>query len=345
LRSVVHVLPHPGWGNETYVDVLAAMDGWRQIRFALTGNRRPVPAAMQIARGMPAVMRAARPADVIHLHGEVASSLCLPILPSRPSVWTTHGLHLVRRLSGARRRAAEAALRAIVKATDRTLCVAETEREELLELLPERLAEKVVAVPNGLPLPPRPTAEQKERARAEVGIAGGSVAVLYVGQLEQRKDPLVAVRAAALARARGAPVELLIVGDGPLAAAVAAEASDGVRWLGPRDDVGRLLEAADAFVLPSHREGLSYALLEAMAHGLPALAADVPGNAEALGTAGVLLPPGDVAAFAEALMRLANDPAERRRLGELADERVRERFSAERMIAATRVVYEQVVGS
>jgi glycosyltransferase involved in cell wall biosynthesis len=321
------------------------MDGWQQKRIALTKSRRPAEAGLQIVRAMPGVVRAARAADVTHVHGEVASGLCLPILRSRPSVWTTHGLHLVRRLAGARRRGAQAALRRVVAAADRTLCVAESEREELLTLLPAALAAKVVAVPNGVTPQPPPTREQRELTRAQLGIANAAVAFLYIGQLEERKDPLVAVRAAALARAGGAPIELLIAGDGPLASAVAAEAGNGIRYLGPRGDVAQLLDAADGFVLPSRREGLSYALLEAMAHGLPALAADVPGNAEALASAGLLLPAGDTAAFGEALARLARDPAERSRLGELARERVSSRFSAEAMVAGTRLVYEQVAGS
>jgi glycosyltransferase involved in cell wall biosynthesis len=343
LRSVVHVLPHPGEGAETYLDVLAGLEGWDQSRFVLSGTRTPALAAVEITRRLPRLVGRARRTDLVHAHGEVAALACLPLLRARPSVWTTHGLHLVRRLDGARRSAAETALRALVTAADRTICVAESEREELVALLGERAGGRIVTVHNGLPSVTPPTAEERAAARAGLGLDDAVVVVVYVGQLEERKDPLVAARAAEAARAAGAPITLLVAGDGPLAPELARHAGEAVRPLGRRSDVPRLLAAGDAFVLPSRREGLSYALLEAMGRGLAVVASDIPGNAEAVRDAGVLVPAGDVAAFAEAFARLARDPAERARLGTLAAGRVAERFGAERMIAETRAVYEQVV--
>lgn len=345
LRSVVHVLPHPGEGAETYLDVLAGMDGWDGTRFALTETRAPGAAALDIARRYPRLAGLARRADVVHAHGEVAAAACLPLLVVRPSVWTTHGLHLIRRASGAKRRAAAASLRAVVRAADRTICVAESERNELVALLGARLAERFVTVENGLP-PVAPLATgEREAAREELGLSGGEVVFVYVGQLEERKDPLAAARAAMAARAGGAPVTLLAAGDGPLAPELAACSGEAVRPLGRRSDVPRLLAAADAFVLPSRREGLSYALLEAMGRGLAVVASDIPGNAEAIGgDAGILVRAGDVDGFSDAFARLAADPAERERLGTLARERAATRFAAERMIAETRAVYDQVAG-
>jgi glycosyltransferase involved in cell wall biosynthesis len=152
------------------------------------------------------------------------------------------------------------------------------------------------------------------------------------------------VRAASGARARGAPVKLLMAGAGPLAPAIEAEASEAVELLGHRDGVESLLAAADVFTLPSRREGLSYALLEAMGRGLAVVASDVPGNSETVGDAGVLVRAGDVAGFTEAFARLAGDPSERDRLGAMARERVATRFAAARMIAETSALYDQVAG-
>src|SRR5207247_773434 len=97
--------------------------------------------------------------------------------------------------------------------------------------------------------------------RAELGLDDAEVVAIWVGGLQEHKDPLTAVGAAA-----AAGVTLLVVGDGPLGRRVADQA--GVRLLGRRGDVPRLLQAADIFVLTSRREGLSFALLEAMAAGL-----------------------------------------------------------------------------
>jgi glycosyltransferase involved in cell wall biosynthesis len=345
LPSVVHVLPHPGEGAETYLDVLSGMADWDQERVALSRTRRPARAAVEILLSLPGLAVRSKNSSLVQVHGEAAGIACLPILRARPSVWTTHGLHLVRRSAGARERVAEGALRAIVAAADRTICVSESEREELIARLGERVADMVITVENGIAQGTAPSPDERASARAELGLDGGTVAILYVGQLEARKDPLTAARAAAEARAGGAPVVLLAAGDGPLAPELAAHASEAVRPLGRRADVGGLLAAADVFVLPSHREGLSYALLEAMARGLAVVASDVPGNAEAVRGAGVLVPAGDVRALAAAFARLAADPAERARLGALAAVRVAERFGAERMIAETRAVYERVLSA
>src|SRR5687768_5485410 len=99
-RVVLHVLPHPGGGGETYVDALARMDGYRFERAFLAPSARPAGARVEIVRRTVVVLRSARAYDVLHVHGEIASGLCLPGLATRPSVWTTHGLNLLRRVSG-----------------------------------------------------------------------------------------------------------------------------------------------------------------------------------------------------------------------------------------------------
>src|SRR5581483_9092975 len=94
IRTVIHVLPHPGGGGERYVDSLDGMGGYRFERVFL-GDR---PAAAAVARGLPASIRSlVRAVDLVHVHGEVAAGLCLPLAALRPSVATLHGLNLLRR--------------------------------------------------------------------------------------------------------------------------------------------------------------------------------------------------------------------------------------------------------
>ena len=81
-RSVLHVLPHPGGGGETYVDALAVMDGYRFERAYLASSSSPVGARASILRNALRVQRSARSFDLVHVVGEVASALCL-VLPSR----------------------------------------------------------------------------------------------------------------------------------------------------------------------------------------------------------------------------------------------------------------------
>jgi glycosyltransferase involved in cell wall biosynthesis len=89
---------------------------------------------------------------------------------------------------------------------------------------------------------------------------------------------------------------------------------------------------------------LSYALLEAMGHGLAIVASDGHGNPEAVGDAGLEFPVGDREALVAALVRLSSDPALRSRLGARAAVRVRDHFTADRFIAETEAVYRQALG-
>ena len=97
-----------------------------------------------------------------------------------------------------------------------------------------------------------------------------------------------------------------------------------VHFLGQRDDIPDLLAALDIFVLPSHSEGVSLALLEAMAAGLPVIATAVGGLPEVVtdGVNGLLIPPQDPEALAQALARLLDDPALAKKLGENARQHV-----------------------
>ena len=338
-RSVLHVLPHPGGGGETYVDLLDAMPGYRFTRVYLAPSPR---LSLRLGSGLIDVARRSRRHDLVHVHGEVAAGLCLPVLATRPSIVTLHGLHLVRRLSGLPRRAATRNLRVVVRAADRTICVSETESAELRKVVGPRARDDVVVVRNGVRLPVREEPAVRLEVREELGLSETEPVGIWVGSLDDRKDPLVAVRAA-----EQASVPLLIVGDGPLRPQVEARVREHARVLGPRSDVSRLLAAADFFVLTSRREGLPFSLLEAMARGLPSVVTETAENAEAVGDTGITAPLGDQEALVAALRRLAadEDEDERMELGARARRRVAELFDAEEMVRRTHAVYDEVLAS
>jgi glycosyltransferase involved in cell wall biosynthesis len=337
MTTVLHVLPHAGGGAETYLDLLAGLDGYEQERVELSSARTPPMAAPSIARRYRTVARRMRGVDVVHVHGDAAVLLTLPLLGRAPSVWSTHGLHLLRR-----RPLVAGGVRAAMGRTRVTICTSSAEARELEEIAP-RLKGRLSVVLNGVAAAGPIDPAVRAAVRGELGIQEGEVAALFLGELEPRKRPLDAVAAARAARAGGAPIVLLVAGRGPLEHAVAEQQGESVRALGFRDDPERLLAGADVFVLPSEREGLSFALLEAMGHGLAVVVADGPGNPEAVGDAGIVVGAGDRGALAGALSELARDRERRDALGAAARERVERELTPERLREGVRAAYERAL--
>jgi glycosyltransferase involved in cell wall biosynthesis len=343
MRTVLHVLPHPGGGAETYIDLLEGLDGYRHQRVPLSVTRSRLQGVPSVLRRRREIRHLARSADLIHVHGDMAAMIAAPGLADRPLVFTTHGLHRLRRSTGPAGRLVRRRLRSAVAATSRTICIARDERDDLAAALPASLQGRLAVVANGVPVPAPAAPEQRAQARSGVGLGASEVGVLFVGQLEERKNPLGAIEAVEAARREGAELVLLIAGSGPLEQEVAAKAGPAVRPLGFREDLTDLYAVADLFLLPSHREGMSFALLEAMAHGLAPIVADGTGNAETVGHAGIVFPAGDLSAMASQLAELATDTDARTQLGAAARERIRTELSLERFLAGTKEQYEAAI--
>jgi glycosyltransferase involved in cell wall biosynthesis len=344
-RVVLHVLPHPGGGGETYVDALGEMHGYRFERAFLASSADPEESRVSILRRAAQIQRRAHEYDVLHAHGEVAGAFCLPGLAAYPSVVTLHGLHLRRRLDGLQEAAATINLRLLARAASRTICVSQAEYVEVQGIVGPRTLPRVVVIRNGVRPLELVTADERERARAGFGIPRSATVGAWIGSLDERKDPLTPIEAVRQVVHAGVSARLLLVGNGPLRTEIERTVSrDGlpVHVLGFRRDLRDVLAAADFFILSSRREGLSFALLEAMSLGLVPVVSDAPGNPEAVGDAGILLRFGDVAAFSDAFLRLAADEEERRALGERARERVVRDFRADEMIQRTQKVYDDV---
>lgn len=181
-------------------------------------------------------------------------------------------------------------------------------------------------VRNVIPPPPALAPADRVLIRRGLGADPGDIVVIATGRLSRQKDPLLLVRAFAAARERIGNLVLWVVGDGPLrreAEALAAQllppdnsGRSPIRFLGPRDDVERLLPAADIYALSSLWEGLPVALLEAMAAGRGIVCTRV-GDIPALlpENAALMVSPGDEAGFAAALAHLAEYPALSEALG------------------------------
>jgi glycosyltransferase involved in cell wall biosynthesis len=190
----------------------------------------------------------------------------------------------------------------------------------------------------------------REPLRREWRIAPGERVVLALGRTSPEKGQDVLLDAfASLPASAAAPLRLVVVGDGALRPALEARAAElgagRVLFAGWRDDPHACLGAADVFALPSRREGLPLALLEAMAAALPIVATDVGGVSQALdgGRCGVVVPAGRPDALAAALSSVLGDRALASTLVAAASARVRARYSVDRQTRALARVYAEAV--
>jgi glycosyltransferase involved in cell wall biosynthesis len=185
-------------------------------------------------------------------------------------------------------------------------------------------------------------------AKAALGLDHDRPVVGTVGRLETRKGHDVLLAAAARLRTRRPMPQILVVGDGPAAAELrrrvdALGIAENVRFTGTLDDVRPALAAMDVFALPSREEGMSNALMEAMAAGRPIVATDVGGNGEVLdrGRLGVLVPRDDAPALADAVGALLDEPARAAALGAASRAFVSERWGARAMVAELEAFYDR----
>lgn len=191
----------------------------------------------------------------------------------------------------------------------------------------------------------------RDVVRAELGLAEGELCILAAGALVERKGLDVLIDALAGCAAHAVRWRCFIAGEGEHRGAleqhIVGQALTGrVTLLGHRADVPDLLQAADVFAMPSRREGLGVAALEAMASALPVVASRVGGLAQVVEheRSGLLVPPDDARALREVLERLCSDADLRARLGAAGRARVRERFSAAAMVASYVELYREVLG-
>ncbi len=175
--------------------------------------------------------------------------------------------------------------------------------------------------------------------------------IIYVGRLHPQKSLDILLRAFdLLLQQYDKPVCLQLVGDGPISSdlsqlAIQLRIHDQVEFLGKRDDVPKLLADSDIFVLPSSVEGLSNALLEAMACGLPAIASDIPGNAEVIRDDwnGLLFTTGDADSLAKCMMLLLENMDSRQRLGRSARNTVEQNYSLDNIADRYISLYRELI--
>ena len=204
-------------------------------------------------------------------------------------------------------------------------------------------------IPPGLPPDRFDHTLSREAARRQLGLPEEGYIVGTAGRLAPQKRHDLLIQGAADAAASIPDLFVAILGDGELRAQTARMGEEllpgRVRLLGHRSSVPRLLPAFDVFVLSSDFEGLPFALLEAMATGLPIITSDVQGSGEAIkdNQNGLLIPAGSAEAITDALLRVARDPVLCQRLGAAAHESFTTSYTSDRMIDETLALYADLL--
>jgi glycosyltransferase involved in cell wall biosynthesis len=308
-----------------------AVKGWPRtepiagsvIRRTPLAGESPLASLVYVAAALARLLRRRARTDLVHAHGALSPATIalggrLLGLPCLVTVLGTGDHGDLARL--ARKPLGRIRARLLFRSAWFAALSAEARQELLARGVP---AERILTLPNGVDVAVyRPASdEERRRLRERLGLPGDGFVGTFVGRLHPVKDVDTLLAAAALVP----ELTLVVVGDGPererLEGLAARLGSEGrVSFRGLSSDVADVLRASDAFLLSSHGEGMSNALLEAMACGLPCLASrSVGGAAELLGAGrGVLLPRGDVEAWAAAIARLAGDPGLRRETGTAA---------------------------
>ncbi len=258
--------------------------------------------------------------------------------------WTFHNAYLTLRrdhlprfawLRGPKQAAHRALYRLAAHWVDGFIAISDGVRTGIQQTYGPIPDNKIAVIANSVDIRRYTRVKDQSGIRAELGLPPDARIAAVVATFKRQKGHRYLIDAAPAVIARFPNLHILFVGDGELRDELAAQAverglGDRIHFLGLRQDVPDLLAAGDCFVLPSLWEGLPMALIEAMAAGLPVIATAVSGSSEVIvdGESGLLIPPADVAALEQAMIRLLADPALAAALGQAARQRVDARYGA-----------------
>jgi glycosyltransferase involved in cell wall biosynthesis len=287
------------------------------------------------------VIRAERP-DLLHIHSRRGADILGGLAAWRAGVPAV----LSRRVDNL-----EPALwvRLKYRLFARVITISEAIRQVLLaEGVPK---EKLVCVPSAVDMAAYERPCDDDWFRSTFALAPGERAVGVIAQLIVRKGHRHLLTAAPAILAACPDTRILLFGQGPLEDELRSRIRDmglegRVELAGFRDDLPRVLPCLDLVVHPADMEGLGVSLLQAAAAGVPLVGTRAGGLPEVIREAnGVLVPPADPPALAQAVIALLKDPERARRMGEAGRALVRERFSIDAMVEGNLRVYRELLAS
>jgi glycosyltransferase involved in cell wall biosynthesis len=279
--------------------------------------------------------------DVIHAHmfgsnawGTVVGRLArTPAIVAHEHTWSFEGRPLRRLVDR----------EVIGRGSSVFIAVSQADRRKMIEIEGVQ-ADKVLFVPNGIPMPPPPSGAD---LRAELGIPAGAPVIGSVSVLRPQKALDVFIRASVPLLRDLPDLRVLIAGEGPLKGELAElvasfpDVQDRLLLLGYRSDVPDVLAALDVAVSSSLFEGSPLAVMEFMEAARPIVATTVGGVPDLIddGVHGLLVPPGNADALGAAIRRMLDDRDAARAMGERARERRRRDFDVDLMVRRFEALY------
>lgn len=306
------------------------------------------------------VLRREKP-DVVHTHtakagtvGRTAALLAgVPVI-----VHTFHGNIFDGYFSPAKTRSFLAIERFLARFTDRIIAVSKSQRDELITKYKIGPPEKFQIVRLGIDLEALRAVNRPSVVSAH---ASGNRALVigWVGRFVEVKDPVFFVEVAHALKSSGAHAQFMMVGDGPLRAAVEKKIVElGLQQeftlAGWQRNMAQVYEQIDLMTLTSHNEGTPVAMIESMATGRPFVALNVGGMPDLMAGKpqeredfdvfdnGIMVYPRDVVTFANAVNMLLQDAPLRARMGHTGTEFALERFSKERLVDDLESLYQKL---
>jgi glycosyltransferase involved in cell wall biosynthesis len=283
-------------------------------------------------------------ADIVHAHAEVPSQFATMAARSAGApilIANYHSTNLFPHPRQIRRERRQSVFR------DATVHVSQSVQRDYVERV-DPIERNGVVIHNGIDVAhfaASPGEARLDELRRELGIEGRSPVILKVARLQRVKAHRDLLQAFARVRSEFPQAVLLLAGGGRRRGMVEEtirelELGDSVILLGRRSDVRDLYHMVDLHVVSSIKEGFSLTLLEAMAAGLPQVVTDVGSNRECVGDSGAALfaPPGDPAAFGDALIRVLNDRELVKSMSSSARLQVQQ-FSLDRLVESTEKLY------
>ncbi len=302
-----------------HVTVLGGEPGRMRAELSDRVTRRPARSLLQAARALGGQ----HGTDIVHAHMTTAEG----------AAWLAHPLNrapIVATRHFARERGSSRPARALARVTAHAL----SRDVAISQFVADTVAGPTVLIRNGVP----------DRPQADLE----STTVVMMQRLNTEKMPDVGIRAWAQSGLAGRGWRLVVAGLGELGPSLAHLAADlgvedSVCFAGQVEDTDRLLAESSILVAPAPAEPFGLSVVEAMAHGVPVVAADGGAHRETVGDSGVLFAVGDPEAAAEALATLGGDVGRRREVGSRLRRRQQERFSLSRHVDELESLYRLVV--